>query len=173
VIHGSCYGILTFPSRNQLSDEATIPALCSPELPLPYGSDESDFEFLSALRESNPSLRLCRPAHKPLCQAHIEIVGAGEGSRTLDILLGRQMLYQLSYTRMHRLSSGGTRTPVLRASLFFGVEFHHRLDAVLPTELPKTNSLVRLERFELSSLSAIGPQPIVYTVPPQTHKTFS
>ncbi len=25
--------------------------------------------------------------------------GAGEGTRTLDILLGRQMLYQLSYTR--------------------------------------------------------------------------
>ncbi len=29
--------------------------------------------------------------------------GAGEGTRTLDIFLGKEVLYQLSYTRINRL----------------------------------------------------------------------
>ena len=32
--------------------------------------------------------------------------GAGDGTRTRDALLGRQVLYQLSYSRMGRIAPG-------------------------------------------------------------------
>ena len=37
--------------------------------------------------------------------------GAGDGTRTRDILLGRQKLYQLSYTRLFLVEDGGIEPP--------------------------------------------------------------
>ena len=61
--------------------------------------------------ESNPhsvrntSLSRARLPVPPLWLAYIIKLGAGEETRTLDFLLGKQTLYQLSYTR--RDAEGG------------------------------------------------------------------
>jgi hypothetical protein len=56
----------------------------------------------------------------------IVIVGAGDEVRTRDILLGRQVLYQLSYTRTMQNTQGGfspTRfTAIPTGNHFFGGE---------------------------------------------------
>ena len=51
------------------------------------------------------------PTFKKKFKQNRDLRGAGEGTRTLDNLLGRQGLYQLSYSREIEAKSGG-KTPI-------------------------------------------------------------